>query len=214
MKKKHAVFGALFTGLLASLLAVLVLSACSSPAGNDEPPPVVKDPGRAIYVSGVWGHSIPWGISLYPSKDTLQVWPNGSGVVYDYPVNDGYNGGTLTNYFNLPAATMLWASAAMFFASPTGVNANDYELRFHVKGQGGLEKIEFHNCSGPPAPVTPIQLYNYAPVIRGWNTGEEWQEVIVPLTGDYDVSCIVFTISAAGGAGSQFYMDNIRLVPK
>ena len=212
MKKKHAEFGILQAALLSVLFTGLI-AACSNPASDDKPPVVEKDPDRSIYVSGVWGHFIPYGIPLY----ALQVWNasnTGTGVIYDHPVSDGYMGGEFTNYFDQTVPPGGWACAAMFFAAPTGVIADDYELRFHIKGQGGLEKIEFHDCFGPPAPTTPKQFYNYAPVIRGWNTGGEWQEVIVPLIGDYDVSCIVFTISAAGGAGSQFYMDNIRLVPK
>jgi hypothetical protein len=170
---------------------------------------------KMVLLNGVWGAANSGGVALYPSNP-LEVW-DGGGVDYDEVITGGYNGGTKATRFNTSRAPNQWTAAVIFFAPGSGVTGRAYDLKFHVKGWGGFDNIAMNlGTTGSPwngndiIDVITGSMHNG---LRGFNY-TDWTEITVTWNGTAEVGAMYFLISVGGGGASDFYMDNIRFVPK
>jgi len=193
---------------------VTVSAAFTSTGGGGGDPPIGGSGVRYVLRDGAWGENNDNGIPMYPSEDCLEVWPDGFGVTYDTAVIGGYNGGTVATHFNLAAATSGWAGAAIFFdAGSTGVFANAYDLKFHVRGTGGVARILINSGGWQWQDALQVQTILGSSIGMGSSMNySDWTEITVPLSGSYQVGAICFIIG--DGHVANFYLDNMRFVPK
>ena len=194
--------------------------------------------GKNIYFGGFWGSQINGGMEMYPSDDCIEVWPAGYGVAYDEPITGGYQGSSKAIHFdhavtnsqiNIDAVALAnadpnktqtqyigWAGAALFFESGSGVSPATHELRFVVKGTGGFEGIQINRYGHPWVNGNVIQNLagSAGNGLRGM-AHQEWTEKVIQFNSNSaEIGAILFVISATGGANSDFYIDNVRFVPK
>ena len=168
---------------------------------------------RYVFRNGEWGSDIPNGIPLFPGADNLQVWANGTGVSFVSPITDGLGGAAFANYYNIMSIIgNSWASGAIYLDAANSVNAADYNLHFSIRGQGIFRRLQVG--TGLPGGGATWGIVNEERVQIPAAAANDWVDMVVELSGNTNVGLIAFTMSSSDGNSTEFWMDNIRFVPK